>query len=234
MFKINFSYDLHIHSILSPDADDLMTPNNILNMAMLKELDFISITDHNSSLQLPVIEQIAGSYDFVVIPGIEVTVLEGFDVLCYFKTFEDAAIVNKVLSKYLTDDFGPWTPEHQVITDLYDMTEDTVKKSLTHTLMPYKMLVTEVKKMNGIIVLAHIKRTSKSALNTFKLKELIFDGIEIQKYNKEIFLENNPSYNQYKILTSSDAHSLLEIAEKEQFIDLEEKSIDAFFKYFKG
>lgn len=234
MFNIKYFYDLHIHSILSPDADDLMTPNNILNMAMLKELDFISITDHNSSLQLPVIEQIASSYDFVVIPGIEVTVLEGFDVLCYFKTFEAATTLSTSLSKYLTDDFGPWTSDHQVITDIYDMSCDTCCKSLTHTLMPYNQLVKEVQKLNGIIVLAHIKRTSKSACNKHKLTNLIFDGIEIQKYNKEVFLEQNPNYRKYKILTSSDAHSLLEIAEKEQFIDLEEKSIDAFFKYFKG
>jgi hypothetical protein len=211
-----------------------MTPNNILNMAMLKELDFISITDHNSTLQLPVIASIASSYDFIVIPGIEVTVLEGFDVLCYFKSFEDASLLNNLLSKYLTDDFGPWTSDHQVITDIYDMTLDTVKKSLTHTLMPYKNLVAEVQKLNGLIILAHIERTSKSALNTYKLEELTFDGIEIQKYHKESFLSDNPSYKEYKIFTSSDAHSLLEMAEKEQYINLEEKSIEAFFNYFKG
>lgn len=211
-----------------------MTPNNILNMVMLKELDFISITDHNSTLQLPIIEKIASSYDFIVVPGIEVTVLEGFDVLCYFKTFEAANTLNNSIIPYLTDDFGPWTSNHQIVTDVYDMKEKTVKQSLTHTLMPYHLLVKEVKKLNGLIVLAHIERKSKSALNTYTLKEINFDGIEIQKYNKELFLDDNPSYNDYKIFTSSDAHSLLEIAEKEQYINLEEKSIDAFFNYFKG
>ena len=29
-------YDLHIHSVLSPCADDLMTPNHIVLMAKLK------------------------------------------------------------------------------------------------------------------------------------------------------------------------------------------------------
>lgn len=32
---------------LSPCADILMSPNNILNMAYLKELNMIAITDHN-------------------------------------------------------------------------------------------------------------------------------------------------------------------------------------------
>ena len=40
-------YDLHIHSALSPCSDDDMTLNNIVNMACLKELDLIAITDHN-------------------------------------------------------------------------------------------------------------------------------------------------------------------------------------------
>lgn len=43
-----YYYDLHIHSVLSPDADTLMTPNNIFNMANLKGLNIISVTDHNS------------------------------------------------------------------------------------------------------------------------------------------------------------------------------------------
>ena len=41
-------YDLHIHSALSPCADESMTPNNIVLMAKIKGLDMISLTDHNS------------------------------------------------------------------------------------------------------------------------------------------------------------------------------------------
>ena len=41
--------DLHIHSCLSPCGDELMTPNNIAGMAMLKGLDAIAVADHNSA-----------------------------------------------------------------------------------------------------------------------------------------------------------------------------------------
>lgn len=211
-----------------------MTPNNILNMVMLNGLDIISVTDHNSTLQLSVISKIAEAYDFIVIPGVEVTVLEGFDVLCYFKTFEVANEFNTILEKYLTDEFGVWTSDNQIITDIYDISFDTVKKSLTHTTFPYKDLYDTVKKLDGLIVLAHIERNRKSALNYYKLSEIDFDGIEIQKYKKEEFLEANPECLDYKILTSSDAHSLLELAEKENSIDLENKTIESFFKYFRG
>ena len=44
-------YDLHIHSALSPCADNTMTINNILNMAYIKGLDLIALCDHNSLKQ---------------------------------------------------------------------------------------------------------------------------------------------------------------------------------------
>jgi len=58
---MKFFYDLHIHSVLSPCADRLMTPNNIFNMANLKGLNIIAVTDHNSMKQLPVLSEIAES-----------------------------------------------------------------------------------------------------------------------------------------------------------------------------
>ena len=45
--------DLHIHSCLSPCGDDDMTPGNICDMARLKGLDIIAVTDHNSARNLP-------------------------------------------------------------------------------------------------------------------------------------------------------------------------------------
>ncbi|WDC84843.1 PHP domain-containing protein [Caloramator sp. mosi_1] len=45
---MKYYYDFHIHTGLSPCADDDMTPNNIVNMSKLKGLDVIAITDHNS------------------------------------------------------------------------------------------------------------------------------------------------------------------------------------------
>ena len=40
--------DLHLHSCLSPCGDDDMTPNNLVNMAVLKGLACIALTDHNT------------------------------------------------------------------------------------------------------------------------------------------------------------------------------------------
>ena len=46
---MKYYYDLHIHSALSPCGDEDMTPNNIVNMALIKGLDIIAVTDLNAA-----------------------------------------------------------------------------------------------------------------------------------------------------------------------------------------
>lgn len=212
-----------------------MTPNNILNMAMLKELDFVAVTDHNSTKQLRAIEQIEPAYDFIIIPGVEVTVAEGFDVLCYFKTYEDAYQFDHFLETHLNaNNWGPFTASDQIITDVFDITLDTFDKALRTTNIPYPDLVKEVRSLDGILILAHIDRSSKSALLTYHLNDIEFDAVEIQLFNKDAFLESHPDISKHLIFSSSDSHTLLTILERTESLELPEKSIDAFFDYVKG
>lgn len=83
---MRISYDLHIHSCLSPCGDDDMTPNNIVGMAALKELNVIAVTDHNSCKNCPAIMKLAKAYGIIAIPGMELTTSEEVHVLCYFYT----------------------------------------------------------------------------------------------------------------------------------------------------
>ncbi len=228
------AYDLHIHSVLSPCADELMTPNNILNMAMLKGLNMIAITDHNSTKQLPVIKELAESYDFIIIPGVEVTVTEGFDVLCYFRTWEDAYQFDHFLEQHLCNEWGSYSKENQVITDIYDTTISYVDQPLTKTSITFQELYREVKSSQGAVVLAHINRRNSSALNTYTLDQLDFDGIELQIYQSEQFLEQNPFVSEHKLFYNSDSHSLLQLSESEYEIDIEDLSIEGFFQYLVG
>ena len=203
-------------------------------MAMLKELDFIAITDHNSLKQLETVRNIETSYNFIYIPGVEVTVKEGFDVLCYFKDFDTAKKFDTFLETYLTDDWGPFNQFNQIITDIYDNEIDTFDKPLLKTTLPHKKLYQKVSELGGIAILAHVDRKSKSAMLVYDLKDIPFDGIEIQPYEKQAFIDRNSALKNYKIICNSDSHTLLTISERIEFLELEEKSIDAFFKYFKG
>ena len=48
-----YHYDLHIHSCLSPCGDNDMTPNNLVQMALLSGCDVIALTDHNTCRNAP-------------------------------------------------------------------------------------------------------------------------------------------------------------------------------------
>ena len=78
--------DLHIHSCLSPCAQDDMTPANVVGMACVKGLDVIALTDHNSALNLPAAMAAGKAMGVQVIPGLEVTSREDVHVLAYFDT----------------------------------------------------------------------------------------------------------------------------------------------------
>ena len=69
---INLTYDLHLHSCLSPCGDDDMTPANIAGMAALLGLDVIALTDHNSSKNCPALLAAAAEYGILAIPGMEI------------------------------------------------------------------------------------------------------------------------------------------------------------------
>ena len=84
------TYDLHMHSCLSPCGDNDMTVNNIVNMAALKGLDVIALTDHNSSKNCPALMKVAREAGIRAIPGMEINTSEEIHAVCLFPTLEKA------------------------------------------------------------------------------------------------------------------------------------------------
>ena len=226
---MKYYYDLHIHTCLSPCGDVLMTPNNILNMAYLKELDIIAITDHNSTLQLPSIMELSTSFDMLVIPGVEVSTSEGYHVVCLFRNLEAANLFQSVLEKYLNkktydkDLYG-----YQQILDVNDEIIDEIDYHLSpNSNLDVKTLSREVKKIGGILIFAHPHKYKNLEISDEFIN--YFDGIEINKKDP------NHIYNKLKKnFNNSDAHQITDISERESYIELDELTVDAFFKYMEN
>ena len=87
---VNLTYDLHIHSCLSPCGDDDMTPGNIVGMAAIKGLDVIAVTDHNSCKNCPAVMKLAEQFGVLAIPGMEINTSEEVHAVCLFPTLEQA------------------------------------------------------------------------------------------------------------------------------------------------
>ena len=93
--------DLHMHSCLSPCADDDMTPANICGMAYIKGLQAIAVTDHNTARNLPYVKEAADHYGLILLPGMEITTKEDVHLLGYFKDVDTAVEVGEIFSSHL-------------------------------------------------------------------------------------------------------------------------------------
>ena len=98
---MKYTYDMHIHSALSPCAEEEMTPNNIVNMAVLNGLDIIAVTDHNSAGNLQAFKECSDWKGIVFVPGIEVESAEEVHIVCLFADVESACMMGDEVRKNL-------------------------------------------------------------------------------------------------------------------------------------
>ena len=94
---MNIYYDFHIHSCLSPCGDDDNTPNNIVNMALIKGLNAIALSDHNTGKNCPATIAAGKKNGLVVLPAMELTTSEDIHVLCLFEKYEQLAALEEYI-----------------------------------------------------------------------------------------------------------------------------------------
>lgn len=234
---MKYYYDLHIHTALSPCADILMSPNNILNMAMLKELNIIAITDHNSCLQLDVIEELKDSYEMLVIPGVEIEVKEKYHVVCLFKSFDISRKFQKALSIYLSRKMHD--EELYGEQNLFDVFDDIVNNYQISLMGSSNIALLDLKKivkgLDGITILAHIEKYDSSIFEKLEnIYKNVFDAIEVNANYDITKIEDKLNKLPHLILRNSDAHQITDISEPINQIELEELSIEALFSKIKG
>ncbi len=211
-------YDLHIHSCLSPCAENDMTPATIAGMAKLGGADIMAVTDHNSALNLPYVQLACNAYGIKLLPGIEVTTAEEIHVLCYFKSVEKALQFGEMLYNLLPDipcDEKIWGS--QLVCDENDSVINKVPKLLTSaTTIDIYGIKDVCKEYGAIAVPAHIEKDSTSLMSVlgFMPDDLDFDLYESKKAEKlDFYLQKGLFPNDKQIITSSDAHTVEQISQ---------------------
>lgn len=231
---MKLAYDLHIHSALSPCAEDDMTPNNIVNMSLIKGLDIIAVTDHNSAKNVKAVMQAAKGKDIVIVPGIEVNTKEDIHVLCYFDSLENALMFDDWLyDRLVVIPFDKNKFGNQLIMNENDEVIGIEEKFLHQgAYAGLDEIIKAADLMGGIAVPAHINREANSLLNIlgFIPKNKLITAVELSRFLKM----PDSDLTNYHMLYSSDAHSLGLILERESFIDIEGKNIKSFIKYLKS
>ena len=228
-------YDLHIHSCLSPCADDDMTPQNIVGMSYLKGLNLIAVCDHNSCRNIEAVTKCAKEMDITVIPGMELETSEEVHCLCYFKDITSAQEFNEYIEKNMNKiELNRKIYGEQIIMDENDEKISSIDYLLsTATNIDIETAEKRVHKMGGLFIPAHFDKGSYSVSANlgFLPPEVMADGIEIfRNENLARVYKLNKGLKELPIFYNSDAHNLALIKEKENNLLLIKNDIEAFFK----
>lgn len=219
-------YDFHIHSALSPCGDNDMTPNNLINMSIIKGLDAVALTDHNACENVRAAAAVAGD-KIIFIPGMEVETSEEVHIVTLFPTADAAEEMQRILTD--SSPFIPNRPEifgNQYIMDENDEICGEIDRMLvTASGLDIYTVVAAAKDLGGIAYPAHIDRESYSVLSNlgFIPPDLDISAVEITEKSRAA-LEVEYS-NRYNIITSSDAHYLWDISERNHYIEVSDTSV---------
>lgn len=219
------SYDLHVHSCLSPCGDDDMTVNNIAGMAKLKNLRAVGLTDHNTCRNARAFEKVCEKYGIVAIPGMEVTTAEEVHVLVYFNSVDQAEAFELQLDSYRTkipnraDIFGKQQvlDENDAVVCEYEYLLSVATSLSIEEL--YQMAFSQ----GAAVVPAHIDKTSNGMLGILGMmpEKPRFPCVEIRDCEKmESIFKANPILEGVRVVSDSDAHLLWDINEELNYLPI--------------
>ena len=220
-----FYYDLHIHSALSPCADDENTPANLAGMAAVSELDIVALTDHNSTKNCPAFFEAAHAVGIIPIAGVEFTTSEDIHMVCLFPTLDDAMrFGDEVDKRRMPIKNRPEIFGEQLILDVDDNVIGKEESLLSvATDVSVEALPDLVKEYRGICYPAHIDRDSNGIIailgalpespsfNTVELR----DRSNIEKYTELYGIGDKC------IVINSDSHYLGTISDRVNYIELD-------------
>ncbi len=230
-------YDFHIHSCLSPCGDDAMFPADIAGMAKINGLDMAALTDHNSCKNCPAFFEACQFYGVTPVAGMELTTAEDVHIVCLFPTLKKAMEFDKFVEAALS----PIKNKKSIFGEQSIVNSDGEKIGEVENFLPAAanidigQAVNKVRGLGGICYPAHIDRDSGGIIAMLGdiPKEYGFNIAEIHDKSREgEFMEKFPQLKNYTLFSSSDAHSLLDINQRKNSIELRENSAECLTETF--
>ncbi|MCI6635569.1 MAG: PHP domain-containing protein [Clostridiales bacterium] len=222
---MRYSYDLHLHSCLSPCGDDDMTPGNIAQMAAVNGLAIAALTDHNSTRNCPAFFALAKRCGVVPVAGMELTTAEDVHLVCLFPTLDSAmAFGATVEERRVRVKNKPAIFGRQVIRDEND--EECGEEEfllLNATTIDIPAAVSLAYAHGGVCFPAHIDRPSNgivAVLGTFP-SDVPFTAFELHADDALAdCCMRFPHIRALPHVTNSDAHYLWDMHEGDHTIEL--------------
>lgn len=210
-----------------------MSPKNIVQTALDRELDIIGITDHNSTRQCKIVMKEAENKGLTVYPGVEVTTREEIHCLAFFGTLKEAEEFQTYLDKqlpFIKNDpslFG----DQVVVDENEDIVFEEEKLLISALYSSIDQIESEVHRLNGIFIPAHANKAKDSILSQlgFIPKGLNADAYEITRHiSRSAFIESNRLNTFTTVIRNSDSHIVESIGESFTILEMESTDFDEF------
>lgn len=224
-----YRVDLHIHSCLSPCANDSMTPVQIVTRAMEAGIDWIGIADHNATDNLGPVAEVAAAAGLPMCAGMEVTTAEEIHLLAFFDEVDAAAELGRIVDAHLEGDNDERAFGRQLVVNA----EGTVlgvhpKLLIGATNLSARQLVAHIHRLGGLAVASHVDRPSFSVVSQlgFIPPDLALDAVELSPRGggKEAELAWSRRLGR-TVLRFSDAHAPEDVGRSFSVLRLEAPTI---------
>ena len=236
MSNVNLSFDLHIHSCLSPYGGEHMTPKNIASVCALAGYDVVALTDYNTCGNSAAFQKAAEAQGLLAIPGMELCLREDVHVICLFPDLEKAlAFSDLVRSKLPRLENNPRIFGDQLLVDENDtvLGQDTAFLVGAADIGTYEIAAL-VEQYGGVVYPAHLNGDSYSLLATLGLWDpnMGFHLAEVSMDCPDGF-RARADLSGLRFIKGSNAHTIDAIPDQSQTMDVPERTAQAVIDWLK-
>ncbi|MDY0059748.1 MAG: PHP domain-containing protein [Myxococcota bacterium] len=205
--------DLHLHTALSPCAEEEMTPVAIVEQALAVGLQLLAICDHNTAGNTAAVQEAAAGR-LGVIAGMEITTAEEAHVVGLFPS---AAHAQAAAAEVLATLPLATAVDLRFGEQLLLQADGTVCGREPHALAQATSFTVDatvalIHRHAGLAVAAHLDRPSYSVLSQLGLfpTEAGFDAVEVSAAGRETKRDRLALLG-LPLVTSSDSHFLSDV-----------------------
>jgi len=206
-----------------------MSPSRLVKEAVVKGIQVLALTDHNTARNTPTFERICQSVGILPLCGLEITTVEELHCLALFSTSQQAIdmgiLVESLLPRVLN---RPEKWGDQVVVDEEENITAEVEIFLgSATSLSLSELGQEIHRRGGLFIPAHIDRASQSIFSQIGyLPQLPYDALEIRKFPPNIETGHTT------LVYGSDAHYPENVGQRTCWIDCN-THVPSFFASLK-
>jgi hypothetical protein len=218
--------DLHIHTCLSPCADNSMVPTRIVDRALAAGLAAIGVCDHNSAGNVAAVREAAAGRPLRVLGGMEITTAEEAHILALFDELENLWRLESLVQAGWQGLNDPEAWGDQFLVDAEDRPVGVEERLLAGaSALSAEAAVSEIRGLGGLAIASHVDRPAFSLAQQlgFIPPELPLDAVELSFHYR-----GDPApFRAYgfPLVRFSDAHFPEEIGRARTVFRVEEPSV---------